>query len=229
MDYSGMLPRPRGERQNVGKPGFPWRRRERNRDPICSDRCVPITGQRDDIRQRRPYLRIDGRQHTISLTKDISLVEHDLSGSVGKYDAGTCIDEKDTGSEATQRICECRVLRRVEVKHVSDQHCPADVRNDKAHTPARFIVDNPVTLVAKHPEQCRAGYRFIEHRRYQIHQALWVNPLLVKSRFQELAVRHEIRYCDRLPDISKVMACCGRVEVYIFFEIELPMVRVDAV
>ena len=86
---------------------------------------------------------------------------------------------------------------------------------------ARFVVDNTIALVAKHPEHCRGGHRFIQHRRYGIHHALWLDPLLVKPRFQELLVRHDIRHCHRLLDIREVLGGGEGVEFYVFVEIEL--------
>ena len=69
--------------------------------PFYAERRVAITGQRDDIRQRRPVPRIDGRQHKILLAKNFPFLQHDPPGGVGQYDAGVFIDEKDAGSEAT--------------------------------------------------------------------------------------------------------------------------------
>ena len=82
--------------------------------------------------------------------------------------------------------------------------------------------------MAKHHEQCRAGHRFVEHRVQAIDPALWLDPLLVEPRFQELLIRHVIRRRDRLLDIREVMAGRGRVEFDIFVEIELAIIRVSA-
>ena len=123
---------------------------------------------------------------------EIAGVEHDVTGGVGVNDAPSRIDNAHRRAEAIERGGEARGLRCPEIDQPADQHRPADMWNDEPHAPAGFIVDNTIALVAKHPEQCRAGHRFIEHRRYGIHHALWVDPLLIKPRLQELLVRHDI-------------------------------------
>jgi hypothetical protein len=143
-------------------------------------------------------------------------------------DASSRIDNAHPRAEAIERLGEARGIRLPEIDKSADEHRAADMRNDEAHAPARFIVDKTVGFAAKHPEQRHAGRRFIEHRRYGIHQALRARPLLIKPRFQELLVRDEIRYCDQLLDLGEVLDGRGGIEFYIFIEIELSIIRVSA-
>jgi hypothetical protein len=115
--------------------------------------------------------------------QEIPGVEKDVTGGIGVDDASIRFDKAHPRAEAIKCAGEVRGIRGLQIDMPADQYGPADVRNDEAHAPARFIVDNTLALIAKHPEQGRGGRRFIEHRRYVIHHALRVAPLLVKPAF----------------------------------------------
>jgi len=83
--------------------------------------------------------------------QEVAGAENDVTGGIGVNDASTRIDKAHSRAEAVEYISEARSIRGPEIDKSADQHRPADVRNDKAHAPARFVVDNTIALVAKHP------------------------------------------------------------------------------
>ena len=128
-------------------------------------------------------------------------------------------------SSVSAKVAACADLRSISLPTSTARRMCGTIR---LHAPARFVVDDAVAFAAEYPEQRRRGHRLVQHRGNEIDQALRLGPLLVELRFQKFVIGHQIRGRDRLPDIGEVMAGRGGIELYVFFEIEIPIIRIDA-
>jgi hypothetical protein len=65
----------------------------------------------------------------------------------------------------------------------------------------------------------------IERRHSRIDKALWLYPLLIKTRSDKLLVRNQVGCSDRFADFCEELAGSARVQLYVFVEIKLPVGR----
>src|SRR3954451_19129784 len=107
-----------------------------------SDCRITATGGCKQLTKSLVDLDIAGDDPPPDRGQEITGVEHDLTGGIGVDDASARIDSAYPRAEAIERVTEAPSLRGSEIDKSADQHRPADMRNDKAHAPAHFIVDN---------------------------------------------------------------------------------------
>ena len=150
-----------------------------------------------------------------------------MPARIGVNDAPARIDQQHAGADAVEGVGEGCGLGCLQADHPPDQHRTADVRDDETHAVACLVVDQAIPLVAENREQDCACAGFVERGGDVVHQPLRPHPLLVEARRQELLVRHDVGGGDRLLDLGEEMAGRERVELCVFFDIELPELTAD--
>ena len=155
-----------------------------------------------------------------------SRLEQRVPRRIRMNDATAGIDQKHPSADAVERVGKRGSLRCLEIDQVADEQRAAEVRHEQADAPARFIIEQPVALVAEHSEKRNTRHRLVEHRRREIGKLLWPHPLLIESCLLELVVWNDIGRANRLPKFGKKLTCGAWIELDVLLEIELPVGRI---
>jgi len=68
------------------------------------------------------------------------------------------VQQEHARTQAVERIGESRRFCLLEIDNSRDQHRTADVRNNEANAPTRFIVDQAVAFVTKNAKHRYSGH-----------------------------------------------------------------------
>jgi predicted RNA-binding protein YlxR (DUF448 family) len=194
-------------------------RDQRHSDSLSADRSIADAGRSEYIVEDLRCLRIAGRKFAIHRSQDTALSQHHVTARIRMHDS-TCSIRKE---HACRKTIECfskgsRFGGSV-IDYPADERSPANVRDNQPHTLARFIIDEPIPFVAENAEQGGAQRRFFNRGTDEVHASLRLNPLLVEARFDKFVIGQKIGSADRLPDICKIVAGGGGVELNVGVEI----------
>ncbi|WP_172982694.1 hypothetical protein [Phyllobacterium sp. SYP-B3895] len=100
------------------------------------------------------------------------------------------------------------------------------MRDDEVEPLAHPVVDHTIAHAAENGEKCATGWRFFEVCEQTIHVALGQQEFLKKPRPAELVAWEDIRNPMCLFDIEKYHGWKDRINLKVFFRIELNILRI---